>query len=186
MLYKNCLNCGKKFYFDKYRLNDAKFCSRSCSAKYNYPLKKDGLIYDKHGKNHPMWTGGKVKNTQGYVLIYSPEHPFRSKAGYVREHRLIMEKFLGRFLLKSEVVHHLNEIKDDNQLENLELTTKKKHDENHGINSSLKYKNLRIQKICPLCNNIFSVPQSHSWIVCCSRKCSTLLRWKNGKSDFGR
>jgi hypothetical protein len=174
MLYKNCLNCGKRFYLKKHSRKNAKFCSFYCSAKY------------KHGKNHPMWKGGRKINTQGYVLIYSPAHPFRDKQNYVREHRLVMETFLGRFLLLSEIVHHLNGIKNDNRLKNLELTTKKNHDKKHGEEYSLKYKNLRVQKICPVCNNIFFVPQSHSWVVCCSRRCSSLLRWRGGKSVFGR
>ena len=60
------------------------------------------------------------KNKKGYVLICCPDHQV-SKGGCVLEHRLVVEKFLGRYLKKSEVVHHVNEIKDDNKIENLML-----------------------------------------------------------------
>jgi len=61
---------------------------------------------------------GKAKHN-GYVLIYSPDHPCRNKKGYVPEHRLVMEKHLGRLLATTEVVHHVNGFKGDNRIENL-------------------------------------------------------------------
>jgi hypothetical protein len=61
-----------------------------------------------------------IKNEKGYVFIYMPEHPF-AKKGYVQEHRIVVEKFIGRYLTKEEVVHHLDEVKDNNKIENLML-----------------------------------------------------------------
>ncbi len=59
----------------------------------------------------------------GYRYIYSPSHPDKTKAGYVAEHRLVMEKIIGRPLTRKEAVHHLNHDRLDNRPENLHLCT---------------------------------------------------------------
>lgn len=58
---------------------------------------------------------------KGYVVEYRPNHPFCQRGGWILQHRLVMEDCLGRFLKKEEVVHHINGIKNDNRIENLEL-----------------------------------------------------------------
>lgn len=73
------------------------------------------------GSNNPMWKGGKAKGGEGYIHILKPEHPFAPKSGYVLEHRLVMEKHLGRYLLPTEQIHHINRIKSDNRIKNLML-----------------------------------------------------------------
>lgn len=64
----------------------------------------------------------------GYVGIYTPNHPRANKSGYVREHHLVVEKNIGRYLKHDEVVHHINHNRSDNRLKNLQLMTKKEHD----------------------------------------------------------
>lgn len=61
---------------------------------------------------------GRHKRKDGYVAIY------QGNGKYAPEHRLVMEAHLGRPLRKFENVHHLNGVKDDNRLENLELWAK--------------------------------------------------------------
>lgn len=78
------------------------------------------------GENHPNWQGGRIKR-RGYVYVFTPHHPFATKAGYVMEHRLVMEAELGRYLEKWEQVHHQNGMKDDNRITNLQIVIIKKH-----------------------------------------------------------
>lgn len=73
------------------------------------------------------WKGGRIKDRLGYVQIWKPEHPNAKMAGYIHEHRLVMSNHLGRALTSNEYVHHINGIKDDNRLKNLELLTKSVH-----------------------------------------------------------
>lgn len=59
--------------------------------------------------------------SEGYVMSYCPQNPNATPKGYILEHRLVMEKKLGRYLEPEEVVHHINRIKNDNRIENLSL-----------------------------------------------------------------
>ena len=63
----------------------------------------------------------KVFDSNGYILVKKHSHPFRNHQNYVFEHRLKMEKKIGRYLKKDEVVHHINRIRGDNRLRNLKL-----------------------------------------------------------------
>ena len=71
------------------------------------------------GKHLP--SDGRVTDRDGYILCKANDHPHANSGGYVREHRLVMEAVLGRFLLSEEVVHHINGQKADNRLANLQL-----------------------------------------------------------------
>jgi len=79
------------------------------------------------GSKHWNWKGGKHIDGGGYVQIHIPEHPNANRIGCVLEHRLVMEKHLGRLLEKQEVIHHRNGIRTDNRLENLEILSHTNH-----------------------------------------------------------
>lgn len=76
----------------------------------------------------------RIRQTQGYILLWMPNHPMANKTGYVMEHRLLKSIQLNRILLEGDVVHHLNGKKDDNRLENLEVMSKSAHASHHAKN----------------------------------------------------
>lgn len=93
------------------------------------------------------WRGGRRRGGSGrkYIMIYSPNHPNVTKDGYVMEHRLVMEKKIGRYLKPSEIVHHINGKKDDNRIKNLELVSDRgTHTRNHFKDS---FETKRLKKI---------------------------------------
>ncbi|MFA5422189.1 MAG: HNH endonuclease [Bacilli bacterium] len=63
-------------------------------------------------------TGGIIITYGGYVHRTVFDHPMKIN-GYVPEHRLVVEKILGRYLKKNEVVHHIDKNKENNMPQNL-------------------------------------------------------------------
>ena len=117
---------------------------------------EDGPLKGKFGKEHPSWQGGRWKS-RDYVLIYMPEHPCADTRKCVLEHRLVMEQHLGRTLLPTEVVHHINSIRDDNRIENLMLfSSSSEHARAHwAVNKEEQFPN----GVCPCCGQLVPPPQ---------------------------
>lgn len=101
-----CENCGKEFSTTR-----NKFCSKECCVSFR---KKNGF-----NKRNGYWY------ENGYKVLYL------NGGGSIKEHISIMEKHLGRKLNPNEVVHHKNEIKNDNRIENLEVMTRSEHSRLH-------------------------------------------------------
>lgn len=129
---KDNVNYGKTLSEEhKKKLSDAnkgRFVGRPISE-----AQKKFLSESRKGEGNPMWKGGRRRHIDGYIKIWKPDHPYADHDGYVFEHRLVMEKHLGRYLTKDEEVHHKNKKKYDNRIKNLQLMTKEEHSKLHRI-----------------------------------------------------
>ena len=135
--YKNMMSERKKQWWIRARKNPKKL--KETLKKIGTASKKNTLL-KLRGEKHPNWKGGKFTSKRdGYVLVMAPKnHPYAKKGGgksktlYILEHRLVMEKILGRHLLPEEEVHHINATKNDNRPENLMLVSHMAHFQKHG------------------------------------------------------
>ncbi len=133
--------CGNEKYKRPCLIKNVNYCSRDCFNKYKnwepwnkgkkfpnpwldkYKYKK-GNVSGRRGNN---WRGGRRINKDGYVSIWNPKHPNSTKQGRILEHRLVIEKHIGRMLDSDEVVHHVDFDKTNNSINNLYLTTRKRN-----------------------------------------------------------
>lgn len=133
---KICPTCKKIFYKktsdSKKYWKVKKYCSIICSGtlykKGEKPRRKEEYMRGRFKELHHGWKGGRRIDKNGYVIVYV------SKQKYEYEHRLVMERILGRKLQDGEVVHHINHNRQDNRPENLELFMKKEHDKMETTN----------------------------------------------------
>lgn len=132
-------------------------CSSECNNAYKKKWFKgeNNHQYGLKGPKNSSFKNTKIKTNYGYYAIYSPNHPFKDSGNRVKEHRLVVEahyslfdiKYFceidGKFYLKPDVeVHHINEIKTDNRIENLIPLTKVEHTRLHNNKKIIKRDNL--------------------------------------------
>ena len=117
---KPCVVCGKEPLRATQTTcsNDCKYKNQSVATKGR--TLNTGRTHFKKGQEAHNFIG-QQPTEKGYVILYRPEHPTANRRGYVREHRYVMEVHLGRTLTGDENIHHLNGVRHDNRIENLEL-----------------------------------------------------------------
>lgn len=138
MVQIECIECNEPFETSPCYIERGKrFCSNSCKFKNKQYRKSIGQ--SRFGKDSPGWKGGRTKNVRGYILVHRPTHPNANCEGYVMEHKLIVEKYLGFFLNKEHVVHHINNDISDNRIENLLLfKNQSRHQKFHQLQTKMR------------------------------------------------
>lgn len=139
-----CDHCGDEFSKvrnGKYDPNSKSYCKK-CISKIglnklaglaSYQSKIKNVLEDK--------VGSVVIGKDGYPQVYiGKNYPYR-EGGYahIREHQYVMEIHLGRRLEKGEIVHHIDGNKQNNNIENLYLTTVEEHNKLHAESESILF-----------------------------------------------
>ena len=142
-----CLTCGKPFEVkngdSRIKNKSVKFCSRECSAQHSKVGEDKAcpvcgkIFYTTRRKTCGVECGRvfrssnwehKAYKENGYIVEYQKGY---NKKSNVKQHRKIIEEKLGRRLLTSEVIHHINGDKTDNRLENLAVMSRSEHSSLH-------------------------------------------------------
>lgn len=116
---------------------------KSCSTR----MKQVGQKYsEEHKKNIKIAlrkvNNGGIRSNQGrgyrQIIVddYHPRKKDRKGGNYIFEHILVMEKEVGRFLEKHEIVHHIDKNKQNNSIENLYLCTGKDNKESSQMHNA--------------------------------------------------
>jgi len=158
---KHCIICKKKlsqsaFYSKATKCNSCVQKGKTLSqetknkiakankGKHHTKESRKKISYAKKLSKNPNWKGGKIKDTNGYILVLNSNHPDKNHDNYVFEHRLVMEKHIGRYLTSEEVVHHINRIVSDNRIENLMLFKNNSEHIKYHRNKEKLYDKLKI------------------------------------------
>lgn len=121
-----CLVCGSDIVCESYL---KRFCSDKCTSEYMYKNtnRDDSERFSPSSRRRPA---------KKYKMIYIG--CVKGKSKYKQEHRVVMEKHLGRELNSNEQVHHINGNGLNNDINNLIIVSR---DDHLKITTKMEYKN---------------------------------------------
>lgn len=109
-----CLLCGNEFKKNKDKRTKNRFCSRKCTLNFY------------RTREHQI-KAGKVAGAANILRLRGTGTKTYIKEYGRHQHRIIMEKKLGRKLIKGEIVHHIDHNKKNNHPDNLQVMTQSEH-----------------------------------------------------------
>ena len=115
----------------------------------------------------------RIDTGVGYFYVYDSKHPLAPKSGgKIYVHRYITSIKIGRWVTIDEVVHHIDENKQNNTPENLEVMTNAEHIMHHHMERGY----VSLESVCDTCGVVFNhyqarIDKSMSGKVFCSRPC---------------
>lgn len=136
VFFKICEQCGKEYRQTKQNKR-TRFCSIRCMADSRTTLVTMKCAEcGKEFKRKPSQVERASKNFCSKDCFTnnrrgSGNPNYYVKRNYKREHRTVMENYLGRKLGRYEVIHHINGNKQDNRIENLQIMTNSEHAKLH-------------------------------------------------------
>jgi hypothetical protein len=139
-----CEKCGNVFSEHGSHAGRRRFCSWECKESSQAFRDEKSERYE--GDKNPMWKGGVVEHSDGYIYHYAKDHP-RSSNGYVFQHRLVIESAMReqapnhpfmvsindeKYLHPEIQVHHIDHDRKNNRITNLMAITQSAHMSLHG------------------------------------------------------
>lgn len=152
---RRCLVCQTEFYTPGWQIKTVKgggmYCSNAC--------KYDAM------RGRELVSGTRAIRKDGYIEVKVGIHQRRL------EHRVIVEQAIGRKLTTNEQVHHINGVKHDNRIENLQLLTNAEHQKLHD-HLDVQHAPRTVTLVCVVCGKEYQTrPSRGTSSTCCSNAC---------------
>ncbi|MEK7180419.1 MAG: HNH endonuclease [Patescibacteria group bacterium] len=108
-----------------------------------------GKIFPESAKEKLRAKGKGWYMSNGYIFVRKPEHPMAYKyGGYIKRANIVLEEKIGRSMFEGELVHHINNIRDDDRPENLLLINSAS--EHNSLTAKERWKSGELRKV--ICN----------------------------------
>lgn len=121
--------------------------------EFNHHFRLKENKRDQTGEKNLNWKGGQYIHKGQYTYLKKPNHPNADKNGYVTRHVFVYTEYYKCCMLSWSIIHHIDENKHNDKIENLQGMVRNKHISHHQTKRKRNKYNLG-DRICLLCNSI--------------------------------